>query len=68
MTHVAPHLWTRGMPPELESVRQVQTVPPDATVVVSRRRDTEKLGEGLAGYRKVDEFRLIGKWFDVYRR
>ena len=68
VTHVAPHLWTRGMPPELAQVRQVQEVPPDAMVVITRRRDSEKLGDGLAGYRKVDEFRLIGKWFDVYRR
>ncbi|HEU4523159.1 MAG TPA: glycosyltransferase family 39 protein [Thermoanaerobaculia bacterium] len=66
--HVAPHLWTRGMRPELASIRHVNDVPEDATVVVTRRRDAEKIADDLARYRKVDEFRLIGKWFDVYRR
>jgi hypothetical protein len=46
----------------------VETVPPDAAVVISRRRNTAEIAASLRGYRKVDEFRLIGKWFDVYRR
>jgi 4-amino-4-deoxy-L-arabinose transferase-like glycosyltransferase len=66
--HVAPHLWVRGMPRDLEKVRRVEAVPPDATVVISRRRNTKEIEASLEGYRKVDEFRLIGKWFDVYRR
>lgn len=66
--HVAPHLWTRGMDPGLERVRHVSDVPPDARIVITRRRDAEKIASALAGFRKVDELRLIGKWFDVYRR
>ncbi|MGZ8867799.1 MAG: hypothetical protein ACXW2P_05605, partial [Thermoanaerobaculia bacterium] len=66
--HFAPHLWVRDMPRELEKVRRVETVPPDAAVVISRRRNTAEIAASLEGYRKVDEFRLIGKWFDVYRR
>src|SRR5688572_29397741 len=41
--HVSPHLWVRGMPRELEKVRRVETVPPDATVVISRRRNTDEI-------------------------
>jgi hypothetical protein len=26
------------------------------------------VADGLRGYTKVDELRMIGKWFDVYRR
>jgi len=67
--HVCPHLWVRGMPPALERVRlaeagELRTAAP--RVLVTRRRDAEKLD--LRGYRKVAELRMIGKWFDVYRR
>jgi 4-amino-4-deoxy-L-arabinose transferase-like glycosyltransferase len=69
--HVCPHLWTRGMPRELEAVllvdaEELRGVSP--RVIVTRRRDTEAIAPSLAGYRKVDEFRMIGKWFDVYRK
>ena len=66
--HVAPHLWVRGMDPSLERVRRVDVVPPDAQVVISRRRNTAEISSSLDGFEKVGEFRLIGKWFDVYRR
>ena len=66
--HVAPHLWVRRMDPALERVRHVDVVPRDAQVVISRRRDTPAIASSLEGFRKVGEFRLIGKWFDVYRR
>jgi 4-amino-4-deoxy-L-arabinose transferase-like glycosyltransferase len=66
--HVAPHLWVRGMDPSLERVRHVEAVPSDAEVVITRRRDTEAIASSLEGFRKSGEFRLIGKWFDVYRR
>ncbi|HEX9986542.1 MAG TPA: hypothetical protein VGF69_25010 [Thermoanaerobaculia bacterium] len=69
--HVAPHLWVRDMPRDLERVRHID--PPDLAtwqpaVIVTRRKDAQALGAALAPYRKVDEFRMIGKWFDVYRR
>ncbi|HUP45528.1 MAG TPA: glycosyltransferase family 39 protein [Thermoanaerobaculia bacterium] len=66
--HVAPHLWVRGMAPELAHIRHVAGLPDDATVVVTRRRDTQRIADDLTPFQKVDEFRLIGKWFDVYRR
>ena len=68
VVHVAPHLWIRDMPRELERVRHVKSVPDDARVVVTRRRNSHEIAPDLAPFRKVDEFRLIGKWFDVYRR
>jgi 4-amino-4-deoxy-L-arabinose transferase-like glycosyltransferase len=69
--YVAPHLWTRGMPPELARARHVDAdelrkSPPE--LIVSRRRDSKDIADVLRGYRKVDELRMIGKWFDVYRR
>lgn len=66
--HSAPHLWTRNMDRAMERVSHVQDIPPDALVVVIRRRNADEIAASLAGFRKVDEFRLIGKWFDVYRR
>jgi len=35
---------------------------------VTSRKRADDLAETLRGYRKVDELRMIGKWFDVYRR
>ncbi|HUP48337.1 MAG TPA: glycosyltransferase family 39 protein [Thermoanaerobaculia bacterium] len=66
--HVAPHLWVRDMPRQLERVRHVNEVPDDALVVITRRRNTEAIAGDLSGFRKIGEFQLIGKWFDVYRR
>lgn len=69
---VCPHLWIRDMPPALERVRLVDANALRATsqpqLLVVRRKNSEEIAPVLAGYRKVDEFRMIGKWFDVYRR
>ncbi len=62
--YVCPHLWVRGMPPSLERVRHVQAA--GSRVLVTRRKDAGDLD--LRGYRKVGELRMIGKWFDVYRK
>jgi 4-amino-4-deoxy-L-arabinose transferase-like glycosyltransferase len=67
--YATPHLWTRAMPRDLERVRRVsaeeaQMLQPE--VIVTSRKKAGELP--LAGYRKVDEFQMIGKWFDVYRR
>ena len=67
--HVTPHLWTRGMPPELAKARHYDAPDLNAAappVIVTRRKDAHELD--LNGYRKVAELRMIGKWFDVYRR
>lgn len=69
--HVCPHLWIRGMPRELEAVRRVQAAELQGwspRVIVTRRKDEAAIAPALRGYQKVDEFRMIGKWFDVYRR
>jgi hypothetical protein len=67
--YVCPHLWVRGMPPSLAAVRhydrdELRTARPN--VLVARRRNAQEID--LQGYRKVDELRMIGKWFDVYRK
>jgi 4-amino-4-deoxy-L-arabinose transferase-like glycosyltransferase len=67
----APHLWTRDMPRSLERVRYVS---PEAlrarpaTVIVTSRAHASEIGDVLSTYRRVSEFRLLGKPFDVYRR
>jgi 4-amino-4-deoxy-L-arabinose transferase-like glycosyltransferase len=67
-----PHLWSRhDFPRDLERVHyadsnEVRAMQP-AVIVTSRKR-TLDIAETLRGYRKVDEVRMIGKWFDVYRR
>jgi hypothetical protein len=69
--YVTPHLWVRGMNPELARARhmdaeEVRTARPPVLVV--RRKNASDIAGVLGGYRKVDELRMIGKWFDVYRR
>ena len=67
--YVAPHLWTRGMTPELWAARHLQREEVGTTpLVVVRRKNAQEVEAALHGYRKVDELRMIGKWFDVYRR
>ncbi len=66
-----PHLWTRTMPRELERAKHVdagELAHTDATVVVTSRKHDDDIAPALARYRKVGELRMIGKWFDVYRR
>lgn len=67
--YVCPHLWVRDMPPSLERVRHYEADELRAAaprMIVARRRNAHELD--LRGYRKVDELRMIGKWFDVYRK
>ncbi|HEX8617559.1 MAG TPA: hypothetical protein VF911_08235, partial [Thermoanaerobaculia bacterium] len=71
--YVAPHLWTRAMPPALARANRVdaaelRALSPAPAVIVVRRRNANEIADVLRGYRKVDELRMIGKWFDVYRR
>jgi 4-amino-4-deoxy-L-arabinose transferase-like glycosyltransferase len=62
--YTSPYLWTRGMPRELERVHYERIDNP--AVIVTARKYASNID--LRGYRKVDEVRMIGKWFDVYRR
>lgn len=66
-----PYLWTRDFPREFERVHYVDPEelralqPP---VVATSRAHGGEIAPLLAGYRRVDSIRMIGKWFDVYRR
>ena len=61
----SPQLWSRDMPRELERVHyDLRNVRP--TVILTARKRAGDID--LTGYRRVDEFQMIGKWFDVYRR
>jgi 4-amino-4-deoxy-L-arabinose transferase-like glycosyltransferase len=67
----APHVWTHDMPRELEHVRYVSA--PDlrqrpSTLIVTSRSHAKDIADVLRSYRKVAEFQMIGKPFDVYRR
>lgn len=67
--YVCPHLWVRGMPPALATARHYDAEELRSSsprLLVARRRNAREID--LRGYRKVDELRMIGKWFDVYRR
>ncbi len=69
--YTTPHLWTHDMPRDLERVRYVSPEmlrAQPATVIVTSRSHAGEIADVLRSYRKVDEFRLIGKPFDVYRR
>lgn len=68
---MCPHLWVRGMDPSLSRTRhfdahELRTA--NARVIVTRRKDAEKIADALRGYRRTGELRMIGKWFDVYER
>ncbi|MBK5258045.1 MAG: glycosyltransferase family 39 protein [Thermoanaerobaculia bacterium] len=64
-----PHIWARGMDPALERVKTIEVSSAELhEVIVTSRRRSSDIAAHLGGYRKVDEFRMIGKWFDVYRR
>jgi 4-amino-4-deoxy-L-arabinose transferase-like glycosyltransferase len=65
--YMCPHLWTRGMPPELWRARHLDRGETGSTrLLVVRRKNSAEVD--LSGYEKVDELRMIGKWFDVYER
>ena len=67
----APYLWTRDFPRPLERVVYADAPTLQRThprVIVTSRAHANEIAASLAGCRKVDEVRMIGKWFDVYRR
>jgi 4-amino-4-deoxy-L-arabinose transferase-like glycosyltransferase len=69
--YVCPHLWVRGMSPELARAQQVDEAALRASspsVIVTRRKDAATIADVLRTYRKTGELRMIGKPFDVYRR
>jgi 4-amino-4-deoxy-L-arabinose transferase-like glycosyltransferase len=71
--YACPHLWSRDMPPALERVHYAS--PKDfadpafrPALVVTARKHQDEIAPALAGMHKSGELRMIGKWFDVYRR
>lgn len=70
--YTAPHLWSRDMPRSLERVRQATPEmlhsPNPPEVIITSRKHADEIADVLRAYRKTDEIRMIGKWFDVYRR
>jgi 4-amino-4-deoxy-L-arabinose transferase-like glycosyltransferase len=66
-----PYLWSRDWPSPMENVRYVdaetlRTIHP--RVIITSRIHSGEIAPSLAGLRKVGSLRMIGKWFDVYRR
>lgn len=64
-----PYLWSHDFPRELEHVHYAG--PQDLghpSVIATSRAHANEIAPALAGYRKVESIRMIGKWFDVYRR
>jgi len=71
--YACPHLWSRDMPPSLERVhyaspKELADPAFRPALVVTSRRHQDEIAPALAGLHKSGELRLIGKWFDVYRR
>jgi 4-amino-4-deoxy-L-arabinose transferase-like glycosyltransferase len=69
--YAAPYLWTRDLPRELERVVYAAPETLASTkpiVIVTARAHAGEIAPALTGYRVVDSVRMIGKWFDVYRR
>jgi 4-amino-4-deoxy-L-arabinose transferase-like glycosyltransferase len=60
-----PYLWTRDMPRDLERVVYIDDLHALRTPVLAIARAH---APALPGYHRVEELRMIGKWFDVYRR
>jgi len=60
-----PYLWTRDMPRDLERVTYADDLKGVNTTLLAIARAK---APALPGYKRVDELRMIGKWFDVYRR
>jgi len=63
--YTCPYLWARDMPRELERVHSITRVGNQRVVATSRKHAAEI---DLRGFTKAAELRMIGKWFDVYRR
>ena len=72
--HGTPHLWARDLPRSLRDARflgagALNDPAGEAPRIIATRRDkADRLGAGLAPYRRVGEVTLKGKEIDVYRR
>jgi 4-amino-4-deoxy-L-arabinose transferase-like glycosyltransferase len=74
--YVCPHLWVRGMNPDLwraalvdaDELRATEFGAATPRLIVARRKDAGQVSDVLSRYERAGELRMIGKWFDVYRR
>jgi 4-amino-4-deoxy-L-arabinose transferase-like glycosyltransferase len=69
--YVCPHLWVRDMNPALWQAHLVdadELRAHDPQLIVARRKDADAVSDVLSRYERVDELRMIGKSFDVYRK
>jgi 4-amino-4-deoxy-L-arabinose transferase-like glycosyltransferase len=74
--YVCPHLWVRGMNPDLwratlvdaDELRATELGAATPRLIVARRKDAGQVSDVLSRYERAGELRMIGKWFDVYRR
>ena len=66
--YASPYLWTRDFPTKLALVVYGAPATTKPTVIVTARAHASEIAPSLAGYHVVDSVRMIGKWFDVYRR
>jgi hypothetical protein len=64
--YYCPHLWAHDMPRDLEHVHYTMVANP--TVIATARAHATEIAPQLAGLHVVDSVKMIGKWFDVYRR
>jgi len=67
-----PNLWSRNFPRQLERVRYAGPDIRDSAgrwpvIVATARTHAGEIAPALARYRQIDQVRMIGKWFDVYR-
>ncbi|HEX3110004.1 MAG TPA: hypothetical protein VHU41_13000 [Thermoanaerobaculia bacterium] len=65
--YFCPHLWSHDMPRDLEHVHYG---PPQGApaVIVTARAHASDIAPQLAGFHVADSVKMIGKWFDVYRK
>jgi 4-amino-4-deoxy-L-arabinose transferase-like glycosyltransferase len=69
--YTCPHLWSHDMPRDLEHVHYVSpetVLKTNPTVVATARAHANEIAPQLAPFHRVDSVKMIGKWFDVYRR
>jgi 4-amino-4-deoxy-L-arabinose transferase-like glycosyltransferase len=70
--YACPNLWSQfDFPRELERVHYVgaeELAAMHPALIATSRIHAPEIAASLRGWRKVGECRMIGKWFDVYRR
>ncbi len=70
--YACPNLWSQfDFPRDLERVHYVsadELAAMHPALIATSRIHSPEIAASLRGWHRVDECRMIGKWFDVYRR